>query len=63
MTKGITACELAKICGVSQGTVDRALNNRAGISNATKKKILDAAARYGYLPNIHASKLAGGKST
>ena len=63
MTKGITSCELAKICGVSQGTVDRALNNRAGISNATKKKILDAAARYGYLPNIHASKLAGGKST
>ncbi len=63
MTKSITSCELAKICGVSQGTVDRALNNRPGISKDTKKKILEAAEKYGYFPNIHASKLAGGKST
>lgn len=58
----ITTTKLAKICGVSQGTVDRAINNRPGISNATKEKVLKAAKEYGYLPNIHAKVLSGGKS-
>lgn len=44
----ITTGELAKICGVSQGTVDRALNNRTDINAATKQKILRAAKEYGY---------------
>lgn len=44
----ITTGELAKICGVSQGTVDRALNNRAGISIKTKEKILKTAKEFGY---------------
>jgi LacI family transcriptional regulator len=58
----ITTTQLAKICNVSQGTVDRALNNRPGISVATKQKVLEAAKKYGYAPNIHARYLAGGKS-
>lgn len=58
----ISTTKLAKICGVSQGTVDRALNNRPGISSATKEKILNAAKEYGYRPNIHARSIAGGKS-
>ena len=45
----ITTHKLAQICNVSQGTVDRALNNRQGISNETKEKILSAARKYGYL--------------
>ena len=44
----ITTAELSKICGVSQGTVDRALNNRAGINPETKQKILRIAKEYGY---------------
>ena len=36
----ITTAELSKICGVSQGTVDRALNNRADINSETKKRIV-----------------------
>lgn len=44
----ISTSELAKICGVSQGTVDRALNNRTGISEETKDKIIKAAKEYGY---------------
>lgn len=44
----ITTSELSKICGVSQGTIDRALNNRAGINPETKKKIIDVAKHYGY---------------
>ena len=62
MKNNITAVEIAKICGVSQGTVDRALNNRTGISEKTKKSILSVAEKYGYRPNIHASSMAGGKS-
>lgn len=61
-TTKISATKIAKICGVSQGTVDRALNNRTGISEKTKEKILSVAKEYGYRRNIHASSMAGGKS-
>lgn len=44
----ITTAEIAKICGVSQGTVDRALNNRPDIKAETKHKILEVAKKYGY---------------
>ncbi|MBE6611106.1 MAG: LacI family DNA-binding transcriptional regulator, partial [Ruminococcaceae bacterium] len=49
--KRITVKDLARICGVSIGTVDRALNGRARINPETKKKILDAAEEYGYIKN------------
>ena len=44
----ITTSELAKICNVSQGTVDRALHDRSDIKAETKQKILDVAKRFGY---------------
>lgn len=44
----ITTSEIAKICNVSQGTVDRALNNRRGIKAETKQRILQVAKKYGY---------------
>lgn len=44
----ITTAELAQLCGVSQGTVDRALNNRSGISPETKERILKTAIQYGF---------------
>lgn len=60
--KRISTNQLAEICGVSQGTVDRALNDRPGISPATRDRILKAAREYGYRPNPHARAMAGGKS-
>lgn len=60
--QSISTTQLAEICGVSQGTVDRALNDRPGINPETKQKILTAAKAYGYRPNIHARSMAGGKS-
>ncbi len=45
----ITVSELAKICNVSSGTVDRALNDRDGISKKTKERILEVAKEYGYI--------------
>ena len=44
----ITTSQIAKICNVSQGTVDRALNNRPDIKAETKQKILGVARQYGY---------------
>ena len=44
----ITQSELALLCGVSQGTVDRALNGRGEISEATRERILDTAKKYGF---------------
>ena len=46
----ISTSQLAEFGGVSQGTVDRALNNRNGISSKTKKMIIDTAISYGYRP-------------
>lgn len=54
--------EIAKICGVSEGTVDRALNNRSGIKSATKEKILKVAKELDYRPNHLARCLATGKT-
>ena len=47
----ITTTQLARICGVSQGTVDRALHNRVGISEETRKRILTVAREYDYRPS------------
>lgn len=55
----ITTAKLAKICNVSQGTVDRALNNRSGISEKTKKHILDVAKEYGYYENTFLRDYSG----
>lgn len=51
----ITTAELATICGVSQGTIDRALNNRSDIKPETKEKILKIAKLYGYREYIHSN--------
>ena len=52
----ITTTQLARICGVSQGTVDRALHDRGGISPETKEKILSVAREYDYVPNVIGGK-------
>lgn len=48
----ITTTQLARICGVSQGTVDRALHGRDGISPKTKARILEIAREYDYIPSL-----------
>ena len=58
----ISSLELAKRCGVSQGTVDRALHNRPGISAKTRDRILKVAAEHGYQANPVATEMMQGKS-
>lgn len=62
MSKTITVKDIAQICGVSLGTVDRALNDRPGINEDTKRMILETVAKYGYHKNKQAISLASGKS-
>jgi LacI family transcriptional regulator len=59
---GITSKELAKICGVSIGTVDRAMNDRPGINPVTKEKILRVSREVGYRPHLVARSLKTGKT-
>lgn len=57
-----TIKDIAEYCHVSVGTVDRALNGRTGISEKTKKKILQAADLLDYHPNYMGRSLARGKT-
>ena len=45
---GITAKELAGKLNLSAAAVSMALNNKPGVSTATRRRVLDAAERYGY---------------
>ncbi|WP_198510280.1 LacI family DNA-binding transcriptional regulator [Bacillus solitudinis] len=57
-----TIKDIANLCGVSAGTVDRALNNRKGISEKTRKKILKVANEMNYQPDYMARSLVMGKT-
>jgi len=57
----ITTKDIAKLAGVSRGTVDRALNNRGNIAQDVKERILKIAEKHGYKKNILASNLARNK--
>jgi LacI family transcriptional regulator len=49
--------EIARALGVSIGTVDRALHERAGVSLKTKARVLQMAEQLGYKPNLAAQAL------
>lgn len=57
--KKATINEAAKIAGVSIASVSRALNNKPGISEKTRKKILDVCKDLGYVPSTSARELTG----
>ncbi|MCY9669383.1 LacI family transcriptional regulator [Paenibacillus alginolyticus] len=56
----ITSKQIAELCGVTRGTVDRALNNRPGINPETRVKILRVAEELGYRPHFLAQSLVKG---
>lgn len=53
--------KIAKLAGVSIGTVDRALHGRPGISPTTRDKVLAIARKLRYRPNAAARMLAAGR--
>ena len=58
----ITTKEIAELCNVSRGTVDRALNDRPGINSKTRELICETARKHNYRPHLIASSLSRGKS-
>ena len=51
--------DIAKLAGVSRGTVSRVLNGKSDVAEATRRKIEKIIEEYGYKPNASARKLAG----
>lgn len=61
--KRVTLLDVARVSGVSKGTVDRALHNREGINPVVKLKIIDTARQLNYKPNRIARSLSIKKTT
>lgn len=57
---GLTIDDVAKAAGVSTATVSNVLNKRGKVGHQTRVQVLTTVRRLGYLPNIHARRLASG---
>jgi DNA-binding LacI/PurR family transcriptional regulator len=64
MARRPTSADVATEAGVSRTTVSFVLNERPDVKipPATRRRVLEAAARLGYQPNASARRLAGGRS-
>lgn len=59
---GLTIDDVAKAAGVSTATVSNVLNKRGKVGRQTRVLVLSTVRRLGYLPNIHARRLASGST-
>lgn len=57
-----TMADVARVAGVSTATVSHVLNQSRKISPATEKKVTDAIAELGYIPDLYARSLRTGAS-
>ncbi len=57
-----TMREVARRAGVSLATVSRVLNNTQYISEETRRRVLEAVREFNYHKNVHARRLATGRS-
>ena len=57
----VTMKQIAELCGVSRGTVDRALNGRGRVNAETAENIRKMAKQLGYEPNPAGKALAARK--
>ena len=57
-----TIMDIARLTGLSKGTVDRVLHNRGEVSKKSKEAVLKAIEDLGYERNVYASLLAKGGS-
>ena len=56
----VTIREVAKAAGVSTATVSNVLNKTGKVGRNTRRIVLGAVKRMGYIPNVHARHLASG---
>ena len=58
--RSTSIADLARHCGLSEGTVSRALNNYPDIATKTRERVQKAARQLGYQPSSTARRLARG---
>ncbi len=58
MQKKIRIKDIARLAGVSAGTVDRVLHNRGNVSTKARKAVEAVLEKVDYKPNIHVSALS-----
>ncbi|MCX7668424.1 MAG: LacI family transcriptional regulator, partial [Atribacterota bacterium] len=58
----ITIKDVARLAGVSPATVSLVLSNKGQVAEETRRKVLEAAEKLGYRPNILARNLIKGKT-
>src|ERR1700749_792617 len=57
-----TVVDVARLAGVSRGTVSKALNGTGQLSQQTRRKVLAARAELGFEPNPQARSLTSGRT-
>ena len=55
--RAVTSYDVAAEAGVSQSAVSRTFSNRGYVSQATRKRVMDAASKLGFQPNAIARSL------
>lgn len=59
----VTIKDVARLAGVSPATVSFVLSNKGRVSEATRRRVLEAAQKLGYRPNVLARNLVKGKTS
>ena len=62
MEKRTTIEDIARLAGVSRGTVSRVLNHRPDVDRDTRARVLRVIEEQGYVPSLTAAGLAGGRN-
>jgi LacI family transcriptional regulator len=60
--RGVTIIEVARASGVSSATVSRVLGGYEFVKEATRTRVMEAVKQLGYVTNLQARHLAGGRS-
>ncbi len=60
--RGVTIMDVARASGVSYATVSRVLNGYEFVKESTYNRVMEAVERLGYVVNLQARSLAGGRS-
>lgn len=58
----ITIADIAKAAGVSVSTVSRILNGKQDVAAATRERVQQVIAEFGYSPHVQAQRLRAGKT-
>lgn len=59
---GVTLKEIALKSGVSEATASLALNDKSGVNQDTRRRVLENARQMGYVPSVNAKALARKRS-